>query len=82
MKKREKRFARDASRTCRTRDLKSSPGDAFSLNESRNEAPRQTLVTGFLLRASWSAPNFTSRYNGTAGDKSHASFGERLSRRS
>ncbi|KYN05733.1 hypothetical protein ALC62_03388 [Cyphomyrmex costatus] len=39
------RFAKDASRTCRTRDLKSSLGDAFSLNESRNEAPRQTLVT-------------------------------------
>jgi len=45
MKKREKRFARDASRTCRTRDLKSSPGDAFSLNESQLvSAARRSLA--------------------------------------
>ncbi|KYN28308.1 hypothetical protein ALC57_02369 [Trachymyrmex cornetzi] len=42
----KRRFAKDASRTCRTSDLKSSLGDAFSLNKSRNEVPRQTLVTG------------------------------------
>ncbi|KYM92122.1 hypothetical protein ALC53_01185 [Atta colombica] len=42
----KRRFAKDASRTCRTSDLKSSLGDAFSLNKSCNEVPRQTLVTG------------------------------------
>ncbi|KYN35562.1 hypothetical protein ALC56_10119, partial [Trachymyrmex septentrionalis] len=45
-KEKKRRFAKDALRTCRTSDLKSSLGDAFPLNKSRNEVPRQTLVTG------------------------------------
>lgn len=72
-----KKFARDASRTCRTRDLKSSLRDAFLLNESRNETSRQTLVTEFSFELLEVRQILHLAITST-GDKSRASLGKTL----